>query len=154
MEKDWIFEHRQMWEQERFIMNQPNVILIRNISEKLNNQDFRSIEVSMGNKRIKYFPDKNIIIKKSGSATDSLDIAKDDTDIYSNDENPKEKKIANKIINYTLGNKKLMKEKLKVRRSKIIKHRVIIPGDSRRSREDLVKSELEYSDVSDTEEES
>jgi hypothetical protein len=62
------------------------------------------------------------------------------------------KKVANKIIDYTLRNKKLKREKLKVRRSKI-KHRVIMPGDSRRNKEDLVKSELKYSDVSESEEE-
>jgi hypothetical protein len=55
-------------------------------------------------------------------------------------------------VDYTLDNKKSSKEKLKVRRSKI-KHTVIMPGDSRRNREGLVKSELEYSDISDSEEE-
>jgi hypothetical protein len=69
-----------------------------------------------------------------------LDIAEDD------DENPRVKKIVNKIIDYTLKNKKLAREKLKVRRLKI-RHRVIMPGDSRRNRENLVKSELEYFDV-------
>jgi hypothetical protein len=83
---------------------------------------------------------------------DPLDIADDDTDIYSDDENLKVKKIANKIVDYTLDNKKPTKEKLKVRRSKI-KHTVIMLGDSRRNREDLVKSELEYSDVFESEEE-
>jgi hypothetical protein len=78
-----------------------------------------------------------LIVKGSGSEKDPLDIA-DDTDIYSDDENPKVKKIANKIVDYTLENKKLSKEKLKVRRSKI-KHTVITPGDLRRNREDLVK---------------
>jgi hypothetical protein len=52
-------------------------------------------------------------------------------DIYSDDENPKVKKVANKIIDYTLGNKKLTGEKLKVRKSKI-KHRVIILGNLKR----------------------
>jgi hypothetical protein len=33
-----------------------------------------------------------------------LDITEDDIDIYSDDENPKEKKIVNKIIDYILGN--------------------------------------------------
>jgi hypothetical protein len=85
------------------------------------------------------------IIKGSGSATDPLDIANEDTEIYSDDENPKGKKIANKIIDYTLGKRKLIGEKLKVKRSRI-KHRVIIPGDPKKNREDLVKSELEYSE--------
>jgi hypothetical protein len=102
----------------------------------LNNQDSRSIEISTNDKRIEYFPIKNMIIKGSGSATD----------IYSDVENPKVKKVANKIIDYTLKNKKLKGEKLKVRRPKI-KHRVIMPGESRKNREDLIKSELEYSDV-------
>jgi hypothetical protein len=39
-------------------------------------------------------------------------IAEDDTD----DENPKEKKITNKIIDYTLGKKKLTGEKLKIKK--------------------------------------
>jgi hypothetical protein len=52
----------------------------------------------------------------------------DDTDLYSDDENPKEKKIANKIIDYTLGKRKLTGEKSKVKRSKI-KHKMLIPGD-------------------------
>jgi hypothetical protein len=51
-----------------------------------------------------------------------------------------------------LGNKKLTREKLKVRRSKI-KNRVIMPGDSRRNREGLIKSELKYFDISESEEE-
>jgi hypothetical protein len=71
---------------------------------------------------------------------DRLDIAEDDTDIYSDDENPKEKKTANKIVDYTLGKKKLMGEKLKVKRSRI-KYRVMIPEDPKRNKEDLVKSE-------------
>jgi hypothetical protein len=92
----------------------------------------------------------NIIIKGSGSSTNPLDIAENDTDIYSDDENPKVKKVANKIIDYTLKNKKLTGEKLKIKKLKI-KHKIIIPGDSRRNREDLIKSELEYSDVSELE---
>jgi hypothetical protein len=40
-----------------------------------------------------------------------------------------------------------------VKRSKI-KHRIIIRGDSKKNREDIVKSELEYSDYSESEEES
>jgi hypothetical protein len=62
------------------------------------------------------------------------------------------KKIANKIVDYTLDNKKPTKEKFKVRRSKI-RHRVIMPRDTRRNREDLIKSKLEYSDVLELEEE-
>jgi hypothetical protein len=83
---------------------------------------------------------------------DLLDIEDDDTDIYSDDEKSKIKKIANKIVDYTLDNKKPTKERLKVRRSKI-RHRVIMPGDSKRNREDLVKSKLEYSNVSESEKE-
>jgi hypothetical protein len=49
--------------------------------------------------------------------------------------------------------KKLIKRKLKMKKSKI-KHRVIIPGNPKRNREDLVKSELEYSDYSELEEKS
>jgi hypothetical protein len=45
------------------------------------------------------------------------------------------KKIANKIVDYTVDKKKPIKEKLKVRRSKI-KHTVIMREDSRRDRED------------------
>jgi hypothetical protein len=71
---------------------------VKKLSEKLNNQDSRSIEVSTSNKRIEYFPDEKLIIKCSGSAGDPLNIADDDTDIYSDDENPKVKKVANKII--------------------------------------------------------
>jgi hypothetical protein len=56
-------------------------------------------------------------------------------------------------VDYALNNKKSSKEKFKVRRSKI-KHTVIMPGNSRRNREDLVKSELEYFDISDSEEDS
>jgi hypothetical protein len=84
---------------------------------------------------------------------DPLDITEDDTDLYLDDENPKEKKIANKIIDYSLGKRKLTGEKLKVKKSKI-KHRVIILGDAKKNREDLVKSELECSDYSESEEES
>jgi hypothetical protein len=120
--------------------------------EKLNNQDSRSIEVSTSNKRIEYFPVEKLFIKNSKSVTDPLNIAEKDRDVYSNDENTKVKKVTNKIINYTLGNKKQRGKKLKVKRSKI-KHRIIIPTNSRRNREDLVKSELEYSDVSESEKE-
>jgi hypothetical protein len=59
---------------------------------------------------------ENMIKKHEGWVTDPLDIAEDDTDIYSDDENPKVKKLAYKIIDYALGNKKLTREKLKVRR--------------------------------------
>jgi hypothetical protein len=38
-------------------------------------------------------------------------------DIYSDDENPKIKKIANKMIDYTLDKKKHTKKKLKVRKT-------------------------------------
>jgi hypothetical protein len=36
---------------------------------------------------------------------DPLDIVEDDIDLYSDDENPKDKKITNKIIDYTLRKK-------------------------------------------------
>jgi hypothetical protein len=65
-------------------------------------------------------------------ATDPLDLAEEDTDIYSDDE--KRKKIVNKIIDYTLGKGKLTRKKLKVKRLRI-KHRVIIiPGNPERDR--------------------
>jgi hypothetical protein len=76
-----------------------------------------------------------------------LNIAEEDTEIYYDDENSKGKKITNRIIDYTLRKRKLIREKLKVKRMKI-KHRVIIPGDLKRN--DLVKSELEYSDYSES----
>jgi hypothetical protein len=112
----------------------------------------RSLAITSGTKKVEYFPEENIIIKGSGSAMDPLDMTGDDTDIYSDDENPKEKKIANKIIDYSLGKRKLIGDKLKVKRSKI-KHKVLIPGDKNMNREKLVKSELEYSDYSESEEE-
>jgi hypothetical protein len=62
------------------------------------------------NKRVEYFPEENIIIKGSGSATDPLDIAEEDTEIYSGDENPKGKKIANKTVDYTLIKRKLTRK--------------------------------------------
>jgi hypothetical protein len=52
----------------------------------------RSLAITSGTKRVEYFLDENIIIKGSGSATDPLDIVDEDTEIYSDDENPKEKK--------------------------------------------------------------
>jgi hypothetical protein len=51
-----------------------------------------------------------------------LDIPEEDTEIYSDDENPEGKKIANKIVDYTLSKKKLTREK---------------PGDSKRNRKDI-----------------
>jgi hypothetical protein len=89
------------------------------LSEKLNNPSSRSIEVSTNDKRIEYFPDEKLIVKGSKSLEDPLDVADDDMDIYSDEENPEVKKIANKMVDYTLDNKKPVKEKLKVRRSKI-----------------------------------
>jgi hypothetical protein len=53
----------------------------------------RSLAITSSNKKIEYFPEKNIIIKGSGSTTDPLDMTEDDTDIYSDEENSKEKKI-------------------------------------------------------------
>jgi hypothetical protein len=43
---------------------------------------------------------KKILLLKNPSL---LDTAEEDTDIYSDDENPKRKKIKNKIVDYTLG---------------------------------------------------
>jgi hypothetical protein len=57
----------------------------------------RSLAITSSNKRVEYFSEENIIIKGSGLAMDPLDIADEDTEIYSDGENPKEKKIANKI---------------------------------------------------------
>jgi hypothetical protein len=62
----------------------------------------------------------------------------------------KAKKIANKMVDYTLDKKKLRKKKLIVRKSHI-RHRVTMPGNSKRNRENLVKTELEYSDISSEE---
>jgi hypothetical protein len=84
------------------------------LSKKLKNQDMRSLTIISGTKRVEYFPDENIVIKGSESATDPLDMIEDDSD----DENPKEKKIANKIIDYSLGKRKLIGEKLKTKRLK------------------------------------
>jgi hypothetical protein len=54
-----------------------------------------------------------------------LDIADEDTDIYSDEENPKAKKIANKMVDYTLDKDKSNKKKLKVRKS-TQKHKTLI----------------------------
>jgi hypothetical protein len=92
---------------------------VQRISQKLNNQNMRSLSITSGNKRVEYFPAENIIIKGSRSIMNPLHIVDEDTKIFSDDENPKEKKISNKIINYILGKGKLTGEKLKVKRSKI-----------------------------------
>jgi hypothetical protein len=81
------------------------------LSKKLKDQDMRSLVITSGTKRVEYFPDENIIIKGSGSAMDPLDMTEDDTDLYSDEENPKEKKIANKIIDYSLLNKNIKTNK-------------------------------------------
>jgi hypothetical protein len=81
----------------------------------------KSLAITSNTKRVEYFPNENNIIKESGSATNPLDIAEDDTDLYSDDENLKEKKIVNKFIDYILG-KKINRRKIK----KKIKYRVII----------------------------
>jgi hypothetical protein len=85
IEKEWIFEHKQMWEHKE----------VKRLSIQLNNPNSRSIEVSSNDKKIEYFSEENLIIKGSGSIEDPFDIAEDDTDIYSDDDNPKSKKIAN-----------------------------------------------------------
>jgi hypothetical protein len=125
---------------------------VKRLSIQLNNPNSRSIKVSTNDKRIEYFPEEKLIVKRSGSMEDPFDIADDDTNIYSDDKNPKVKKIANKIMDYTLDKKKPIKKKLKDRKSHI-KHKNTIPGDSKMDRENLVKSELEYSDISESEEE-
>jgi hypothetical protein len=104
---------------------------VKRLSVQLNNLSFRSIEVSTNDKRIEYFPEEDLIVKGSGSIEDPFDVADDDTDIYSDDENPKIKKIANKMVDHTLDKKKPGKEKLKVRKLHI-RHRVTMPGDSKR----------------------
>jgi hypothetical protein len=45
---------------------------IKKLSKKSNNQNFRNIQVSISNKRIKYFLDEELIIKGSGSVEDPL----------------------------------------------------------------------------------
>jgi hypothetical protein len=99
-------------------LNQNNVQKRRHqkkkkISKKLKDQNMRSLIITSNNKRIEYFPEENIIIKGSGSATDPLDITKDNTVYYSDDEISNEKKKTNNIINYSLGKKKLIKKKIK-----------------------------------------
>jgi hypothetical protein len=51
-----------------------------------------------------------------------------------------------------LNKEKHNKKKLKVRKSRL-RHKTIIPGDLNMNREKLVKTELEYSDISESEEE-
>jgi hypothetical protein len=99
---------------------------VKRLSIQLHNPSSRSIEVSTNDKKIEYFPEEDLIIKGSGSIEDPFDVADDDTDIYSDDDNPKAKKIANKMVDYTLNKKKSNKEKLKVRKSRL-KHKVLIP---------------------------
>jgi hypothetical protein len=118
----------------------------------LNNPSSRSIEVSTSNKGNKYFPEEDLIVKGSGSVEDPFDIADDDRDIYSDEENTKAKKIANKMVDYTLSKEKSKKEKLKVRKSRL-RHRTLILGNLNMNREKLIKTELEYSDISESEEE-
>jgi hypothetical protein len=101
------------------------------LSKKLKDQDMRSLAITSGTKRVEYFPDGNIYKRiRIGHGPFRYDRREDDTDLYSDDKNPKEKKIANKIIDYSLGKRKLIGGKLKVKRSKI-KYKVIIPGDSK-----------------------
>jgi hypothetical protein len=88
-------------------------IKVKRLSIQLNNPNSRSIEISTNDKRIEYFPEEDLIIKGSKSIEDPFDVADDDTDIYSDEENPKAKKIANKMIDYTLDKKNLKKRNLK-----------------------------------------
>jgi hypothetical protein len=198
MEKDYMFNQRQAWDEERdlvalegrpaaiFFVKQPNIIsnlLIREPSVNSNltsisppkriirrstqdiqrdkeinrlsiqlNNPTRSIEVSNNDKRIEYFPNEDLLIKGSGSVEDPLDIADEDTDIYSDKENPKTKKIANKMVDYTLDKNKSNKKKLKVRKS-TQRHKTLILGDPNMNRERLIKTEAEYYDMSESEEE-
>jgi hypothetical protein len=115
---------------------------INRLSIQLNNPSPRSIEVFTNDKRIEYFPEEDLMIKGSGSVEDPFDIADDDTNLYSNEENTKAKKIVGKI----------KKEKLKVRKS-TLRHKVLIPQDSNINREKLIKTKTEYCDISESEEE-
>jgi hypothetical protein len=40
---------------------------VKKLSKKLNNQNFRNIEVFINDKRIEYFPDEKLIIKRGRS---------------------------------------------------------------------------------------
>jgi hypothetical protein len=122
------------------------------LSRQLNNPYPRSIEVSTSDKRIEYFPEQDLIVKGSGSIEDLVDLAEEDTDIYSDEENTKAKKIANKMISFTFNKKKPKRKKLKIKRS-TLKHKILILGDKNMNREKLVKTESEYSDISESEEE-
>jgi hypothetical protein len=90
---------------------------VKKLSIQLNNPNSRSIEVSINDKKIEYFPEEDLIIKGSRSMEDPFDVADDDTNIYSDSENPKAKKIANKMVDYTLNKKNSNKGKFKVRKS-------------------------------------
>jgi hypothetical protein len=115
---------------------------VKRLSMQLNNPSSRSIEVSSSNKRIKYFPVEDLIIKGPGSIQNPFNIAEDDTDIYSDEENTKAKKIANKMVDYTLEGKKHNKEKLKVRKSRL-RDKTLILRDLNMNREKLIKTETE-----------
>jgi hypothetical protein len=43
---------------------------MQRLSQKLNNQNLKSLSITSGNKKIKYFLEENIIVKGSGLATD------------------------------------------------------------------------------------
>jgi hypothetical protein len=122
------------------------------LSIQLNNPSPRSIEVSSIDKRIEYFPEEDLIIKGSGSVEDPFDIADEDTNLYSDEENTKAKKIAGKMVDCTLKKEKSKKEKLKMRKSRL-RHKTLIPGDPNMNREKLIKTKTEYSDISESEEE-
>jgi hypothetical protein len=83
----------------------------------MNNPYPKNIEISTNEKKLKYFPEQDLIIKGSGSVEDPVDLAEEDTDIYSDEENPKAKKIANKMVSFTFNTEKPKKTKLKIRRS-------------------------------------
>jgi hypothetical protein len=63
-----------------------------------------------------------------------LNVSSSARGLYSDDENTKEKKIANRIVDFSSEKKKLTGEKLKVKGSKI-KYKVIMPGDSKKTGE-------------------
>jgi hypothetical protein len=126
--------------------------VVNRVSRQLNGPSPRSIEVSSNNKRIEYFPEQDLIVKGSGSIEDPVDLVEEDTDVYSDKDNPKAEKIANKMVDYTLNKEKPNKKKLKVRKS-TRKHRTLIPGDPNMNRESLIKTETEYYDISESEEE-
>jgi hypothetical protein len=56
------------------------------------------------------------------------------------------------MVDYTLSKEKSKKEKLKVRKSRL-RHKTLILEDPNMNREKLIKTELKYSDISESKEE-